>query len=572
MTRNRTIAAWALVLITFLFLFAGEVKAGPASIWPSVIAVALAFITRDIYSSLFLGAFAGTILLANGNIAAAFIDLVAKHMIPPLTDRWNVSALVFSLMMGGFVELLNRIGGMQALARVALGKGDSKRRAGMGVFAMGWVVFFDGLASTMLVGKTMRPVTDRAGMSREKLAFIVDSTASPIAAFALISTWIAFELTMIQNGLAIYGASAFNNAQSFADISSYQILIQTLPFRFYNYFLLLIVFLTIWLGRDIGPMRQAELDRSRAETDPVEEEAPGVENGGAGRRISLTLIPLVLLIVSVFGGLYLDGLSKLESPAGGDTMQRVIQAFGKADADIVFVTATAFASVVALLLLRFLSRPRISESSTMIFFDGMRQMFLPVLILVFAFTLSSVIRELETANWLVRVMEGNFPVAALPAVVFLLAAVMSFSVGSSWGTMGLLTPLCIPIAGALTGLESGVAPGPVMIATIGAVLAGAVFGDHCSPISDTTIVSAFASGCGVVEHVRTQIPYALLGAGIAVFLGYLPAGMGVNPFLLLVVGGAACWASIRFAGKKSERGLQETVAMTARRVPPVEGD
>ncbi len=552
MTRNRTIAVWVLVLITFLFLLFGDVRGGPASIWPSVIAVALAFITRDIYSSLFLGAFAGTVLLANGNIAAAFIDLFAKHMIPPLTNRWNVSALVFSLMMGGFVELLNRIGGMQAIAALVLGKGDSKRRAGLGVFAMGWVVFFDGLASTMLVGKTMRPVTDRAGMSREKLAFIVDSTASPIAAFALISTWIAFELTMIQNGLAAYGTSAFNDAQSFAEFSSYQILIETLPYRFYNYFLLLIVFVTIWLGRDIGPMRQAEAKAKAppAGADPVAESLSRGESGAARRKISLTLIPLALLIASVFGGLYVDGLAKLGSTARGGGLQRAIQAFGKADADLVFVTATAFASVVALLLLRFLVRPRITESATVIFFEGMKQMFLPVLILVFAFTLSSVIQELETANWLVGVMEGNFPVAALPAMVFLLAAVMSFSVGSSWGTMGLLTPLCIPIAGALTGLESGVAPGPIMIATIGAVLAGAVFGDHCSPISDTTIVASFASGCGVVEHVRTQIPYALTGAGIAVFLGYLPAGIGVNPFLLLIVGGAACWATIRFVGTR----------------------
>lgn len=549
MTRSQTIAVWVLVLITFLFLFSGDVKGGPAAIWPSVVAVALAFITRDIYSSLFLGAFAGTVLLANGNVFMAFIDLFAKHMIPPLTNRWNISALVFSLMMGGFVELLNRIGGMQAIAAMVVGKGDSRRRAGMSVFAMGWVVFFDGLASTMLVGKTMRPVTDRAGMSRAKLAFIVDSTASPIAAFALISTWIAFELTMIQNGLALYGESAFNDAQSFAEFSSYQILIQTLPYRFYNYFLLLIVLLTIWLGRDIGPMRRAEAEEARVDTRPAKEEASSADRAGAKRRIWLTLIPLGLLIVSVFGGLYVDGLSKLDLPPGTDAMQRVIQAFGKADADIVFVTATAFASVVALLSLRFFARPRSSESSTMVFFEGMKQMFLPVLILVFAFTLSSVIQELETANWLVGVMDGNFPVAALPAVVFLLAAVMSFSVGSSWGTMGLLTPLCIPIAGALTGLESGVAPGPIMIATIGAVLTGAVFGDHCSPISDTTIVASFASGCGVVEHVRTQIPYALIGAGIAVVLGYLPAGMGVNPFLLLIVGGAACWATIRFVGK-----------------------
>lgn len=552
MTRHRSIAVWALLLFTFVFLFLDEVKASPAAIWPSVIAVALAFITREIYSSLFLGALAGTILLAHGNLFAAFIDLFAKHMIPPLTSRWNVCALVFSLMMGGFVELLNRSGGMQAIAARFLGRGDSKRRAGMGVFAMGWVVFFDGLANCMLVGKTMRPVTDRAKLSREKLAFIVDSTASPIAAFALISTWIAFELTLIQNGLADYGENHLGDAQAFDGLSSYQILIQTLPYRFYNYFLLFIVFLTIWLGRDIGPMRQAER-KFQLEPRPAGEAEPQAGSGGenANRQIWLTLIPLGLLVFSVFGGLYIDGVNKLKLAGDGSVgLQRMIQAFGKADADIVFVTATAFASLAAMLLIRFFARPQIKESPTTIFFDGMKSMFLPVLILVFAFTLGSVVKELEAANWLAMVMQGNFPTAMLPAVVFLLAAVMSFSVGTSWGTMGIMMPICIDLACRLTSLEAGLAPGPIVIATIGAVLAGAVFGDHCSPISDTTIVSAFASGCDAIEHVRTQLPYALIAAGVAVALGYAPAGAGVNPFALLLGGGVACWAVIRFAGKR----------------------
>jgi Na+/H+ antiporter NhaC len=555
MSRHKTVTAWALVLTTFLWLFAGQARGGPASIWPSLVALALAFITREIYSSLFLGAFVGAVLLADGNIATAFISLFADHLIPPLTDRWNVCALLFSLMMGGFVELLGRIGGLQALASRALGRGDSHRRAGLGVFAMGWVVFFDGLASSMLVGKTMRPIADRAGMSREKLAFVVDSTSSPIAAFALISTWIAFELTMIQNGLALYGETAFGDAQAFAQFSSYQILVETLPYRFYNYFLLLIVLLTVWLRRDIGPMRRAEarVVRQRLEEDP---QPLTTSPNDDGRRVVFTLIPLGLLIVSVFGGLYVNGLSKLEAASGGSGLQRAIQAFGQADADVVFVTATGFASVVALFILHFMSPASGTAGSsggerpTMVFFEGMRGMFLPVLILVFAFTLTSVIQALGTAEFLAGVMDGNFPVSALPAVVFLLAAVMSFSVGSSWGTMAMLTPLCIPIVGALTGLESGVAPGPIVIATIGAVLAGAVFGDHCSPISDTTIVSAFASGCDAIEHVRTQLPYALIGGGLAVTVGYLPAGLGASPFLLLVVGAAACWAVIRFVGQR----------------------
>ncbi len=556
MPRPRVIVAVVLLLVSFALAFAGDPQGSTASIWPSLVAVGLAFLTREIYSSLFLGAFAGALLLAGGNPLAAFLDLFAKHLIPPLTSRWNICALTFSLMMGGFIALLDRAGGMRTVAARLLGSGDSKRRAGMGVFGMGWLVFFDGLANCMLVGRTMRPVTDRAGMSREKLAFIVDSTASPIAAFALISTWIAFELTLIQNGFADYGANNFGGAETFADVSSYEILIRTLPYRFYNYFLLFIVFLTIWLGRDIGPMRRAEAEvRKRrirnAEGGQAEEEREEEDGASVGRGVWLTLVPLGVLIAGVFGGLYFDGMSKVGDDAGGG-LRRVIQAFGKADADIVFVTATAFASIWAMLTLSLLARPRIRENPVSVFFEGMKEMFLPVTILVFAFTLGSVIKELKTAEWLVRALDGSFPAGALPAAVFLLAAVMSFSVGTSWGTMGILMPLCIPTACALTGLQPGGAPGPVVIATIGAVLAGAVFGDHCSPISDTTIVSAFASGCDAIEHVRTQLPYATLAAGIALVLGYGATGAGLNPFVALVLGGGACWATIRYAGKTAD--------------------
>ena len=551
MNRSRIILAAALLLVTLAFVLAGEPRGSAASIWPSAVAVGLAFVTREIYSSLFLGAFAGALLLAGGNIASAFIDLFARHLIPPLTSRWNVCALTFSLMMGGFIALLNRAGGMQAIAARLLGSGDSKRRAGLGVFGMGWLVFFDGLANCMLVGRTMRPVTDRAGLSRAKLAFIVDSTASPIAAFALISTWIAFELTLIQNGFAAYGENELGGAGQFVHLSSYEILVRTLPYRFYNYFLLLIVFLTVWLGRDLGPMREAE---AAAQAEQAEEPQSGVGAGNEeeddciGRRIWLTLLPLGLLIVGVFGGLFVSGLSKLEewSPS---VLARTIQAFGKADADLVFVTATAFASLVAMGALRFSSGHDPKDNPMTIYLEGMKEMFLPVLILVFAFTLGSVIKELKTAEWLTGALRGGFPAAALPAVVFLIAALMSFSVGTSWGTMGILMPLCIPVACALTGLEGGGVPGPIVISTIGAVLAGAVFGDHCSPISDTTIVSAFASGCDAIEHVRTQLPYALLAAGVAVILGYGLTGMGLNPFAALALGGGACWAAIRFGGR-----------------------
>jgi Na+/H+ antiporter NhaC len=406
---------------------------------------------------------------------------------------------------------------------------------------MGWLVFFDGLASSMLVGKTMRPIADRAGLSREKLSFIVDSTSSPVAGLALLSTWVAYEMSVIRQGLGNTGDPALAEA-----IAPYSWLVLSLPFRFYNWFVLLLVFLLVWLMRDWGPMLEAEKAsrlKARRPTNPVAELTTDAHAG-------LALAPLAVLIFGVFGGLYVGG-GGLELTL---TFSHLVEAMGKADAAAVFVLATAVASAVALGLTAFGPKVAVltgpTESGMQPFLEGMQQMFLPALILVFAWMLNSVIKELGTANYLVGLLGERLPVAWLPALVFVLASTVSFSTGTSWGTMAIVMPLAIPLAVKLTSFTVGLTPSPVLVATVGAVLAGAVFGDHCSPISDTTIVSAFSSDCDVMAHVRTQMPYALAAGYIAVVLGYLPAGYGVSPWWLLAAGGLACWLLVRYRGKQ----------------------
>ncbi len=523
-------------MATLLWVLLPESVQGPFVIWPSVVAILLAFLTRDIYTALFVGAFSGAVLLNDGNVFRAFIDLFAKHLVPVIADPWKVSVILFSFMMGGFVEVLNRNGSMQALSHKFLGTGDSRRKAGMGAFGMGWLVFFDGLANCMLVGKTMRAVTDRAGVSREKLAFIVDSTASPIASFALISTWIATEMGLILAGFENAGVTVADSS-----ISPYKLLLQSLPFRFYNYFALAIVFLTIWLGREYGPM--VDYERKKRPSRPRQLPKSPVD---LKKKLFTGIFSLVVLIIGVFGGLYLEGGGLDES----FSISGAIQAFGRARADIVFICATAFASLAVLLLTKFLLPESTKESPIQIFFEGMRHMFMPMLILIFAFMLSDVIRELKTAEWLVGFLGGWLPAALLPFLVFLLSATMSFSTGTSWGTMSIIMPLAIPIAISLTGWELGQEVSHVVVVTIGSVLAGSVFGDHCSPISDTTIVSAFSSGCDPLEHVRTQLPYALLAGGMAIAAGYLPAGFGVSAWILIPIGLIGCWAWIRYKGQE----------------------
>ncbi len=542
MKRHTILIASAAWLLTFAWLLVPDLKHSPAALWPSVLAVGLAFVTRDIYLSLFVGAFGGAVLLAGGNPATAFIELFTRHLIPALADRWNLSVLIFTLLMGGFVEVLNRNGGMTALSARVMGRSGSARRAGLGAYGLGWLVFFDGLANAMLIGKTVRPVADRARLSREKLAFIVDSTSSPIAGLALLSTWVAYEMSVIREGFAHLG-----NAVPVETAAPFSWLVMSLPYRFYNWFVLLLVFLVVWRMRDWGPMLTAE-KAARSKPSPA---SVRTETSGNQVSIALALVPLAVLVLGVFAGLFLDG-------GGWDrplNFPNLVQAFGAANAANVFVVATALASLLAMLLSSWWPRADASPRSSYrdAFFQGMQQMFLPALILVFAWMLNSVIKEMGTAGYLVSLLGDRLPEAGLPAAVFLLAACVSFSTGTSWGTMAIVMPLTVPLAVKLTGMTAGGTSNPVMAATIGAVLAGAVFGDHCSPISDTTVVSAFSSECEVMAHVRTQLPYALAAAVVAVVLGYGPAGFGLPSWLLLPLGGAAIWMLVHFIGQPTER-------------------
>ena len=540
MSRTRAFITVIGFLATFAWLLVPELKASPAVLWPSVLAVGLAFVTRDIYLSLFLGAFSGALLLHGGNPWTGFHDLLIGRLIPSLMDRWNISVLIFTLMMGGFAEVLTRNGGMTALSQRVMGQSRSPRRAGLGAYLMGWLVFFDGLASSVLVGKSMRPIADRAGLSREKLSFIVDSTSAPVAGLSLLSTWVAYEMSVIRQGLTNTGDAVLADS-----VAPFSWLVLSLPFRFYNWFMLLLVFLLIWFMRDWGPMLAAE-KASRSKPRLAAEPAA---KAAIGSHSALALVPLAVLVLGVFGGLFISGGGLKQT----FTFAHLVEAMGKADAAAVFVLATALATAVALAMTALWrgtpSGPEPRESGTHAFLHGMQQMFLPTLILVFAWMLNSVIKELGAASYLVALLGDRLPSAWLPALVFVLASFISFSTGTSWGTMAIVMPLAIPLAVKFTAFQAGMTESPILVATVGAVLAGAVFGDHCSPISDTTIVSAFSSDCDVMAHVRTQLPYALTAAAIATFLGYLPAGYGISPWWLLIAGAVVCWLLVRYRGK-----------------------
>ena len=500
------LATWTLVGQDFLL----------TPLWPSILGLLSVLLLRKVITGLLIGGSAGAILLNNGHPLKAFMALFADHLIPALQSGWNISVLIFTLLLGGFVALIEKGGGIQALLnRWIQASGSLKKRIQWSGYGLGIVCFFDGLANSLLVGKTLSPMARKAGVSKEKLSYIVDSTSASVACIAVISTWIAYQLSMIREGYKEAGIE---------HVSPFLLFFQSIPLNFYCWFTLILLAVVIATNWNIGPMRKAEMRRTenQAFEDPHTDHRDR-STDGAWRAI----LPLLVLIIGLMLGLYLDGIEEGIFPL---SLAKIANAFGAADAAKILVTVSAFACLVAFLT-NFTQFKE--ESGSDIFMGGVLNLFTPCLILISVWILSSTISELEAAKTLAGLLDGNLPLMLFPAAVFVTGTVISFTTGTSWGTMGVLMPLAIPVALSMGGADASDSLIPV---TIAAVFSGAVFGDHCSPLSDTTIVSSIACDLDPLDHVQTQIPYALLAASLAIVVGFIPTGLGMPSWISLVLG------------------------------------
>jgi tetracycline resistance efflux pump len=506
--KNVVFGLW---LLTWIFAW---IDLPILALWPSVLALSSVLLLRKVIGGLLVGGSAGAILLANGNPIKAFLVFFTDHLIPALQSGWNLSVLIFTLLLGGFVALIEKGGGIQALVQRWLKKsGSLKKRVEWSAFGLGLVCFFDGLANSLLVGKSLTPVAKQAGVSREKLSYIVDSTSAAVACVAVISTWIAYQLSMIQQG---YEAVGIQNVNTFG------LFFRSIPLNFYCWFTLGLLAVVIARNWNIGPMREAEARLESIKQIPVNE---STQTTGAWRAI----VPLALLIFGLIVGLYLDGVEGGIFPI---SFTKIAQAFGAADAAKLLVCLSALACIVAYLTNWSALK---NEDAGEVFMGGVLHLFNPCLILISVWILSSTIKELGASEVLSHLLEGNLPAGLFPATVFLVGTLISFTTGSSWGTMGVLMPLALPVAINLAGGQGGL-DSILIPATVAAVFSGAVFGDHCSPLSDTTIVSSIACDIEPLDHVRTQIPYALIAAGMALLVGFVPSGFGIPSWISLIIG------------------------------------
>ena len=504
---------WLIILLTWPL---AGLDTPVRAVWPPVVAVAVILATRHALVGLLVGGFCGAVILAGGDPWQAWLAIFADHLAPSMASTWKTGAIAFTLVLGGFAAVLDAGGGFHGLLlRLTRGDHDADRRFQAAAAGLGLLCFFDGLANSMMVGRVSRRLADRCGTSRVKLAYIVDSTSSAVACVAVVSTWIAFQLSMIREAFALIGR----------DVNPYAEFLASLPYNFHCWFTLVLLGVSISRRWNPGPM-------GRFETAARNSVVAHGDGDPAGGSTASALVPLAVLLLSFFGGFYVLGT---DGPLLPVTRDRIVASFGSDAGPLVMVLAGLVATVVAVLLFPAKPAARIPAAGRA-FANGMRMMFGPVLILVAAWILGSTMSALGTAELIAAMATGTEAAPLVPVLVFITGALVSFATGTSWGTMGILFPLAIPAAaGAMTGATAA-ETATFLHVTVAAVFSGAVFGDHCSPFSDTTIVSSISCGIEPHDHVRTQIPFALIAGAVAALVGFVPAGLGMPAWISLVSG------------------------------------
>lgn len=548
---------------------------GWLSLLPPLIAIALAIATKRVVLSLVVGIFAGALVTTGGNFVQAIHDTWEIHLWRTLIEPDRLRVFSFTLMMGALIGVITRCGGMQGLVQLVSPLARTRCRGQLTAWFLGLVVFFDDYANTILLGSTLRPICDRLRISREKLAYIVDSTAAPVAGLALISTWVAVEIEYVRNGLLNVDAAMGDRA--------FGLFIASIPYRFYIWITLLFVPLTAILDRDFGGMFVAE--RRRLRSDTIDGRHPEVGHLETDRISPWynAVIPIAATLLTVVYFINSTG----RAAAGPDAVMRDV--VGQANSSLALQYGAIMGLVTAALMARvqkLLTGPEVIDAIA----AGARVVTPAIFILWCASSVSSMTsnksvdgeasatpyqfkdHRLYTGDFLKMVLtsesdasalsqdgasprtKSRFPLFLLPTVVFVLSSGVAFCTGTSWGTMGILMPMVVTLGFALLQAEgvTDVLGHPLMTCAVGGVLSGAIFGDHCSPISDTTVLSSQCCSCDHIAHVWTQMPYALTVAAVNIVLGTLPLGFGVPLVVLLPLQCIAVFVILLTMGRRVE--------------------
>ncbi|MBT7670476.1 MAG: Na+/H+ antiporter NhaC family protein [Bdellovibrionales bacterium] len=505
------------------------------SITPPLMAICLAFLTHTLTISLGASEFTGVVLteFIFRSSPGPFISTISNTFLIPwsaFSDPINLEILGFVSSILVLISILISSGGVRGVIIILANWVNSRLKAQLVPAVLGLLIFIDDYANTMIVGSTSRPLTDKFKISREKLAFLVDATSAPVAGISIVSTWIGFEVGLFSN---------ISKELNFGK-DGYSMFFDAISFRYYCIFMLFFVFATILLKVDFGPMRAAErraketgqLQSPSATNSPSSAFQLSQEAEGIRPAAQTAIIPLLFLLLFVFTGLWIDGggaqLGLLELFQISSWM-KVLQS-SQNGITILLMAGGAGVGLAAFLAL-VVSKLKFSSLLTTVV-SGLKSSLLPVLILVLAWSLKSVCDNLETGKFLAETLSSHSSPLYFPFFVFLLSAVTAFATGTSWGTMSILIPTITPVAFELDGGVYSL----TTILTLASILDGSILGDHCSPISDTTIMSSISSSCDHIDHVKTQLPYSLFVGLFALMVGYIPAAFGISSLATYLIG------------------------------------
>ncbi|MDC7293007.1 MULTISPECIES: Na+/H+ antiporter NhaC family protein [unclassified Butyrivibrio] len=481
---------------------------------PAIIAITLALITKEVYSSLFIGIVVGGLLYSSFSIEGTIQHVFVDGMIAQLSDGWNVGILIFLVILGAMVMLMNRAGGSAAFGRWAVTHVKTKAGAQVATIVLGMLIFIDDYFNCLTVGSVMRPLTDKHKISREKLAYLIDATAAPVCIIAPISSWAAAVTGFVDgaNGLTLF--------------------VRAIPYNFYAILTIVMMFSLTFSKFDYGPMRQAEHNQkirdaiqpkdSYASSITGAEDQPAPPISQKGKVIHLVLPIVSLIICCVIGMIYTGGFFS------GETF---IDAFSGSDASVGLVYGSVVALIITIIFYLATKVLNFNECMNAIP-EGFKSMVPAILVLTFAWTLKAMTDSLGAKEYVAGIVENmassEMVMSLLPAIIFVIAVFLAFATGTSWGTFGILIPIVVSVFDANLSNE-------LMIISISACMAGAVCGDHCSPISDTTIMASAGAQCDHIKHVSTQLPYAMTTA-IVSFVAYFISGFVRSWYICMPIG------------------------------------
>ena len=513
-----------------LLSFTKTVIPGWISILPPLIAITLAFILRTVVPALFVAIWFGawaTNGLSLGGLFTGLLESFHVYILNTFIDRDHAAITLFTLMLGGMVGIVYRNGGMHGIIYHLIKRANTPKKGQIAVWLFGMVIFFDDYSNTLIVGNTSRMLCDKLRISRQKLAYLVDSTSAPVSTIAVITTWIGFQVGIISD--SIKGLPGLNE-------SAYLLFLHSIPYSFYPFLAIFLVGLVVTTGRDIGPMVDVELNARKGQENIKLEQDQERSSTSEDLQVKMDIpyrainavLPISILVISMVAFIFATG--------EGNTIKDIL---GSADTFAALMHSTLLSTIMATGLSvgqRILSINEVFEA----WYNGLKFMVMGMLVLIMAWALADISATLQTADYIVAALGDAIPMNILPAVVFLIAAITAFGSGSSWGVMAILMPLVIPLCWAIMENNGGANPENyhILYSTIACVLTGAVWADHCSPISDTTILTSMASGCELMDHVYTQLPYAAAAGVTALLCGTIPAAFGLPWWLLFGISAA----------------------------------